>query len=264
MKITSKTKSIIAVILVVAFFVVLNVNGFLSPVKNFFYSISSSVQKKLWKNGGDVSDFLSGIMEAKTFKDEIQGLQNRNRELIAQIVSLRELKKENETLSQALGMGLEKEFQLKLSYIISKDVFEDSILIDNGSGDGIKKGMPVITKEKTLVGRIGEVYEDFSEVILITNKKSSFDAQISEKDVSGVAKGTGNLGISLELIPKEKEVLAGEFVISTVLGHIFPKDLLVGEIEEVKKSDLEPYQSAKIKPAFDLNGIDSLFIITNF
>jgi rod shape-determining protein MreC len=264
MKIPSKAKPMAVILLIIAFFYVLNLNGFLSPFKNFFYSISFPIQQKFWDNGINVSDFFSGIMEAKNLKKETEDLKTKNQELIAQIASLKELKKENEILRQALNIGLEKEFQLKLSHVVSKDVFEDSILIDIGLKDGIKKGMPVISREKTLAGRIGEVYDNYSEVILITNKKSSFDAQISEKDIFGVVKGAGNSDLRMELIPKEKEVLAQELIISTTLGNIFPKGLLVGEVREVKKSDLEPYQSAEIKPAFEFKMADSLFVITNF
>lgn len=264
MKITPKTKSVAVSLLIIAFFYVLNLNGFLTPVKNFFYSASSSIQQRFWNNGINVSDFFSGIKGAGNLKKEIEDLKNKNQELIAQIANMAELKKENESLRQALNVGLEKDFQSKLSYIVSKDVFEDSLLINIGSKDGIKKDMPVITKEKTLAGRIGEVYENYSEVVLITNKKSSFDAQTPEKDIFGVVKGKGNSGLRMELIPKEKEVLVKDIVITTTLGNVFPKGLLVGEIEDVKKSDLEPYQSAGIKPAFEFNRADILFVITNF
>jgi len=264
MKITPKTKLVAAILLIVALFYFLNLNGFLSPFKNFFYSISSPIQKNLWNGGINVSQFFSGILDAKNLKKEIDDLNVKNQELTAQIAGLQELKKENENLRQALNLGLEKEFQLKLSYITSKDIFEDSLLIGSGSKDGINKGMPVITKEKILVGRIGEVYDNYSQVILITNKKSSFDSQISEKDIFGVVKGEGNAGLRMELIPKEKEVSPQDIVISTTISNIFPKGLLVGEIKEVKKSDLEPYQSAEIKPAFEFKMADSLFVITNF
>jgi len=264
MKITSKTKIVIVILLLIAFFYFLNLNGFLSPFKNFFYSISSPIQKNLWNKGINVSDFFSGIMEAENLKKETDDLKAKNQELIVQISSLQELKKENESLRQSLSLGMEKEFQLKFSYIVSKDIFEESLLIGSGLKDGIKKGMPVITKEKILAGRIGEVYDNYSEVILITGKKSTFDAQISEKDIFGVVKGQGNSGLRMELIPKEKEVLAQDIVISATLGNIFPKGLLVGKIKEVKKSDLEPYQSAEISPAFEFKSADSLFVITNF
>jgi len=78
-----------------------------------------------------------------------------------------------------------------------------------------------------------------------------------------VAKGKGSLRLFLEFIPQEKEIRVGELIITTSLGGIFPKGLLVGEIEEVFRSDIEPFQKAKIYPFFDLEKIENLFIITD-
>jgi len=65
--------------------------------------------------------------------------------------------------------------------------------------------MPVITEEKVLLGRIEEVYRNFSKVMLISNKKSSFDAEVQGKDVTGLVKGRGNFNLILDLVPYEKK-----------------------------------------------------------
>lgn len=253
-----------AITVISAVFLFLNISGFLAPVKNFFYSMSASFQKQLWAKGIDFSGFVSGIAESQNIKKELEEMRQKNQEISAQNAALLALKKENEILRQALNLGMEKEFQLKLAEIFSKDIMEDSILISIGEKDGVKKGMPVISKEKTLAGRIGEVYANYSEVILITSSRSSFDGQVLDEDVLGVVKGKGGSSLVMERIPKEKEVSVRDAIVTTALGNIFPKGLLVGEVEEVKKTDLEPYQSARIKPAFQFNNSESLFIITNF
>jgi len=161
---------------------------------------------------------------------------------------------------------LEKEFKLSLAEVVSKDISQDSILINKGSKDGIANNSPVITQQKTLVGKIGEVYENFSRVILISNKESSFDAKISdpENDISGVVNGKGNLQLFLDFVPQEKEIKEGDFIVTTSLGGIFPKGLLVGQIGKVLRSDIEPFQQAKIRPAFDIRELETVFIITDF
>jgi len=264
MKFPPRSKIYLIIVLLITFFIVLNLTGLTKEIKNFFYLISSPIQKTLWRAGDNISDFWGGIFEIKSLKKEVQILQLERQELLSQIVSLKELEKENKTLRTALNIGLEKDFQLKLSQVVSKDTSKDSILIDKGLKEGILKGFPVITSQKTLLGRIGEVYRDFSEVILISNKESSFNAKISEKEIYGVVKGKGNLELYLDLIPKDKELFKGEFVITTTLGKIFPKGILIGSIKEIKKSDIEPFQTAEIKPGFDLKKLDSLFVIINF
>ncbi len=264
MKPVLNLKIILIFILFVVFFVVLNLAGFSKPVKNFFYSFSQPIQRTLWKTGNDVSDFFGGILEIKILKKELGAVYLENQALRGQIAASAELKKENEDLRSALNIGLEKDFELELAQITGKDVSQDSILVDKGSKDGILKGFPVITSQKILLGRIGEVYENFSEVILISNKESSFSAEIQDKDASGIVKGEGNLRLYFALIPKNKEILEAELVVTTALGGIFPKGLLAGEITEVKKTDIQPFQTAEIKPSFQMDELDSVFIITQF
>ncbi|MDD2696791.1 MAG: rod shape-determining protein MreC [Candidatus Pacebacteria bacterium] len=257
-------KIIVFLILLIGVFVVLNLSGFTKNIKNFFYSVSSPIQKTLWQAGKNTSDFFSGIIEIKTLKKELDSLYTKNQELLGEIVVLKELKKENETLKEALDIELQKDFQLKIAQLIGKDISQDSILLDKGQKDGILKGMPVVTSQKMLLGRIGEVYDNFSEVILISNKQSSFDAKISEKEIFGVVRGKGNQELYLDLIPKEKEVSKEDLVITAALGGIFPQGLLVGKIKDVRKTDIEPFQTAEIEPEFNLKNLDYLFIITDF
>ena len=108
-KLYRNIKKIIAVSVLLAIIVVaLNLTGFSKNIKNFFFLISSPIQKSFWQAGKNVSGFVAGIFEARILKKEIDNLHFENQELLGQIVALKELKKENETLREALGLGLEK------------------------------------------------------------------------------------------------------------------------------------------------------------
>jgi len=268
MKLSPGVKIGLIIVLLIAFFIVLNLTGFSKEVKNFFYLISSPIQKTFWRAGNNLSDFFEVISEIEKIKKEDEELLLKNQALLAENTRLKELKKENEVLREALEIGLEKEFKLLLSEVRGKDISQDTLLINKGSKDGILKDFPVITQQKALIGKIGEVYENFSKVILISNKESSFDAKImggdDDNDIQGVVKGKGNLKLFLDLVPQEKEIKESDLVVTTALGGIFPKGLLVGEIKEVLKSDIQPWQGAKIKPAFDVKELETLFVIVNF
>ena len=257
-------KIIIILVLVAIIFTIFNFTDFSKDIKNFFFLISSPVQKSFWQAGKNVSVFFTGILEGKIIKEELNNLELKNQELLSQIVALKELKKENEALREILGLGLEKESRLMLAQIISKDISQDSILINKGKKDGVLEGLPVITGQKVLLGKISQVYERFSEVILISNKKSSFEAKIMDKEIYGLVRGKGSLDLYFDLIPKDKEVSSGDMVVTAVLGGDFPSGILLGSIKEVKRSDIESFQQAEIISAFDLNKIDYLFIVTGF
>jgi len=262
MKLSYRLKIGLITILIVSFFLALNLTS--KEVKNFFYLISSPIQKVLWGTGERISDFLGVMGEIRDLKRENEKLRQKTQKLLAEIGFLRELKRENEILREALGIGLERDFQLVLAEVIGKDIFQDTILINRGRKDGISEGMPVITQEKALVGKIERVYRNFSKVLLISNQKSSFDGKISNTDIYGIIKGEGNLEVSLRLIPLEKEIQKGDLMITSALGGVFPSRLLVGEIKEVKKSDLEPFQIAQIQPTFNIRDLRKLFIITEW
>jgi len=261
---SSKLKIGIPLLFLIVFFLILNLTDFSGEMRNFFYLVSSPVQKTLFRTGDSISSFLSGILEIGTFKKEIENLRLDNQELIQEIINLRKMEKENEALREALKIGLEKDFKIEMTYLTQKDVSQDVILIDKGEADGIAEGMSVITPQKVLLGRIGEVYKNFSEVMLITNEKSSFDAKIVGKEIYGAAKGKGGLGLALEFLPKDKEVSLGDFVQTSALGGVYPEGLSVGEVKEVKKSDVEPFQTAEVSPFFNIKKLDILFVIKSF
>jgi len=267
MKISAKLKIGITLFLLIAFLVFLNLTIIPNKIKNFFYLISSPIQKSLWGAGDKVSDFFELISEIKKLKKENEELKLKIQELLAKNAKMFELEKENKILREALEIGLEKEFGLILAEVIGKDISQDSILINKGKKDGLNNNLPVITQQKILVGRVGEIYENFSRIILASNKESAFNAQISRDEegfadeISGVVKGRGNFQLFLDLVPKEKEIKEGDRVITTSLGGIFPKGLLVGQIQKVKKSDIEPFQQAEIKPSFDIKELETVFII---
>ena len=255
---------VLGLLFIVVFFLVLNFTVLGDKVKNFFYLVSSPLQQGFWKAGDATSDFLTGVFQAENLKKEADELYLKSRSLIARIAELKELENENLALREALQLGLQKEMELNLSRIISKDISGEIVLINKGGKDGMAEGYPVITPQKLLLGKITKVYDDFSEVMLITNRDSSFDARVLGKDIYGAVKGGGDSALYLDLVPKDKELSSGDIVVTAALGGDFPAGIVVGSVREVRKTDIEPFQAAEIIPSFDLKAADIIFVIVDF
>jgi len=262
MRLSLRLKLAIAIFLMILG--ILNLSLFYKEIKNLFYLVSQPIQKFFWKVGDNISGFFEIVFEAQNLQKENEELKLILSGLLSEKIEKIRLEKENQVLRKALEIGLEKEFKLEIAEVLGKDISQDSILINKGKKDGISEGLPVITEQKILVGSIGEVYENFSKVKLISHKNSSLDVKIFEKEIEGLLKGKGNLKLSLELLPKEKEIQIGDLVVTTSLSGLYPKGLLVGEIQEVKKEDANPFQTASVKAAFEIGQIETLFIITDF
>ncbi len=257
MKLASR-KTILIIIVGIA--VVLSLNFFQKEVKGFFYSISSSIQQSLWGAGDKVAGFFQGSGLAR----DNEQLQLRIQELLAENILLEELQQENENLREALEIGLAKEFRLLLVDVIAKDIGQDSILINQGAKDGLSQGMPVVTEQKVLLGRITDVYDGFSRVSLLSSKDSSFDVRLAESNVTGVIKGQGGTNLYLDLVSQDEELEEGGLIVTSALGGIYPKGLLVGFIEKIERSDVKPFYEINASAFFDLGSINSVFVILNF
>ena len=233
-------------------------------IKNFSYSAVSQVEKMLWSAGSGLSELAESVFKFQALSQEAAGLRLENEELLNNLVYLSKIKKENEDLRRLLDFGLEKEFDLEIVNVIAKDASRDSLLINKGEENGLAKGMAVITSQKVIVGKVGEVYANFSEMILVTSKDFSFGAGIFGKEVYGLVRGKGGLSLSFELIPKEAEILEGDLIISSNLGRVFPENLLVGKVKSIDRTDAGTFQSAQLEPLLRLNEMDNLFIVKDF
>jgi len=253
---TGTTKKRVIVFLIVAFILAI-FSIFSNQIKSFVYEKSSDLQALLWQTG----------MNQRT-NEAIRVLTEENQKLLSQLSELEKFKNENEFLRQALNLEMEKEFNLILANTTAKNTFtfkgitfEDSILIDKGKNNGIRKDFPVILSNKILIGKIAEVYDSFSRVELITNKENMIDVQIQDTDAFALSKGEGNLKISLDLFSKDKELREDSLVYTSALGGLYPSGLVVGKIKNIQKIDNEPYIKADIVPSFDLFQLSQVFVI---
>ena len=259
MKVSFKITLIILAVLFLFF-----LNFYQKNIKNFFYSISLPIEKFLWQKGKENSNIFETMFRASKLEIENRDLKLKNQELFQDLVLLTELKKENETLRKALGIGLEKQFELIFSNVIGKDILNDYILINKGVEDGVLEELSVISAEKVLVGKIDEVYRNFSRVILISNPQISIPAEILDKKTNILVKGKGNGRIFADFIPLNLEISVGDVVFTTFTKETLPRGLLVGVLKEIKKEDIESFQQAEITPFFDVSQMDNLFIVKGF
>ena len=253
MRVLFKQRVLLVILLFAGILFVLNLSS--EYIRGAFSSLLSPLHSSLWQTGGLTSEFLSG---------EFVELEERNRALYQQVLSLKEVEKENERLREAVGTIQRKEFTLLFTEIIGKVIERDVLLINKGRAEGVRTRMPVITQSRAAVGSIGEVFEHTAEVLLLSLKDSSSDVKIQGREVIGVLKGQGRYEARLDLIPQEEELQEKDVVVTSALGGNFPDNLLVGELKNIEKSDLTAFQGGKIELFFQTKRANSLFVIQNY
>lgn len=260
-------KDLIAVSAVTLVFIVLNF--FNSEIKNFVYLISMPVQKNFSYAGHATSGFLNSIVNNSGVIEENKNLKSENEELLSKIVFLETVIRADEAQSQILELYKNSGFNLIASSLIGAGG-DGEIILDKGSEDGIEEGMPVVSQQNYLLGKINSVYGNFSKVALISSRNSVINVKVFKNDeeneednIYGVVKGDGELSAYLDLIPIDKIINENDVLITSAIDGAFPKNLLVGKVEKVEKNDQNPHQKAKIKLFLDLS-LENLFIISNY
>jgi len=283
-----------------ALFILLAVlNFFSSGIRNVFYAFSAPVQKNFWVAGESSSGFLGSFVNAGSLAKQNQNLSNQNQELQAQIANLQSALNGNVAQS-AVSMSCQNNgFKLLMAGVVGLDN-QDILSINKGSADGVIDGMPVISQQGALYGKVFKVYKNYSQVMLISNKSSVISVKVQQQnipaipapaslmslptpstqtanttkpatpplppvaaEIDGVAKGTGKLGLFLDLVPIDSTINSGDILVTSALEGGFPKDLLVGTITKIQKNDQDPHQMAGVKPFLN-SSIDNLFVITNY
>ena len=249
---------VILVIIFISFFVI-----FQGPIRSFFYSISQPLQHSLWIKGMENSKFWQGIFEAKTLKDQNEKIKKENQILLKRVHEIGNLKKENKRLRQALSLDLEKDFQLLETQVLSKNIDDDSVIINKGSQDGVKEKMILINYQKVFVGQVEKVYKNSSRVLLLTNPKMKFSVKVEDTDIKALVLGEDYGRLKLDLIPKEKKLINGALLTTIESSTNLVSNLLVGKINKIEKNDLNPFQTAQVTPFFNPQEDNLFFLITN-
>lgn len=222
----------------------------------------------LTSGGADtVAGALSGPRDLQTAREEIALLQAQLDNLERENQQLREIQGEYQLLLDLFNRARQTpEYTRQTASVIGRDTSPAirSIIIDKGSDDGVRVGMPV-ESARGLVGRIFRTTGRSAQVALITDNASAVPARLVNSRATGLLRG-GELGGSLlmDWIDLKYQVEVGEVALTSGLGGEFPPDIVIGRVIEVNRSEAELSQRALVQPATDFDALEMVFVITNF
>ena len=141
----------------------------------------------------------------------------------------------------------------------SADNNHDISLINRGSNQLVQRNYVVLRKEG-LVGRIQSVSPFQSSVQLITDHRSRVSALIQRNRIRGLIYGTHE-GLEMRQINQHANIKIGDRIISSGLGGLYPKGLLIGWVKEIRRQKHELFKTAILDSAVDFKQIEEVFVI---
>lgn len=228
----------------------------LSPVQGFF----SQLGRKTFSFLYGMFDYQRLLEENRKLKKELAQRENLRYQLL-------ELQKENHRLREMLGFKERTGFGLLPAEVIARDPAHwfETITINKGYADGVTRNMAVVTSEG-LVGNVFFVNRNSSKVMLLTDSRRAVSALVQrsrEPGSVGIVEGYPEQKGYLRMVnlPPEANIQPGDTVISSGLGGIFPKGLIIGYVLETGKDQYGLLQQAIIKPAVNFNRLEEVFIV---
>jgi rod shape-determining protein MreC len=133
------------------------------------------------------------------------------------------------------------------------------IYINRGTRDKVAKGLPVVTHEG-LVGQVIQAAPALSQVMLLTDFRSGVDALVQRTRASGVVAGRGRNIAELKFLPVGADLQPGDRLISSGMGGVFPKGLIIGEVRGIPRNGRQTPQ-VEIQPSVDFSHLEEVLVL---
>ncbi len=239
----------------------------LTPVEDALLALFAPAQTAFASAGQKIQSFFDAIVSFYELKAENDILRKRIAFLEQQLVRFQELQKENYRYRQLLEFKEKSSYRTMAAEVIARDPSQwfGTVTINRGYMDGVKQEMVVVT-ERGLVGIISTVSPHSSQVLLITDPRLAVSALIQR------TRDPGTVGIvesfsedpaylKISYLPPEAKIQPGDVVITSGLGGVFPKGLVIGTIKEVLPDPSGMILSALIEPRVNFNRLEEVLII---
>ena len=148
---------------------------------------------------------------------------------------------ENKFLKKALDLsvakGLEQDFSISAKVILDQaSPFLKSILINKGTRDSIKKGMPVFSNDY-LMGTVIEINYFTSRVLLLTDLNSKLPVIIEGTNINAILEGTGKSNnLRLMYLPENNILEPNKIIFTSGKGGFLSPGIPVAETYLNKKN----------------------------
>jgi rod shape-determining protein MreC len=215
-----------------------------------------------WVSDG-VYGFWSGYIALRHLRRENIDLRAERDQLKIHNAELEGRAAEADRLTALLGFrDAHKEVSLLASRVIgaSPDVGSRIIFLSRGSRDGVRRDMGVMTPDG-VVGKVLAVFPDTSQVLLLSDKESGVGALLATSRTQAPVNGTGETLLQMEYVSNDIKVQSGETVLTSGQDRIFPKDLPVGTVVDVKSDHRTSFQQISVRPAARLDQLEEVLIL---
>lgn len=189
-------------------------------------------------------------------------LKAQNLDLKQRLAALEEAKLENERISQLVEFAKAQDLPTIGARVIGRptDSRQRTVLIDRGTSSGVARGDAVIAAGG-LVGQVVEVTPWTAQVRLVTDSESGVAVLVQRTRANGIVRGTLDGPLALEFVDKKSAPVVGDVLLTSGLGGVYPKGLVVGEVTTVSAPSTDLFPVVSVQSRVDIGRIEELLVL---
>ncbi len=216
------------------------------------------------------ANLTQGHKDYDELKAENEKLKQQAADLRTQLVDYYDIKSENARLWKYYKLKkTNPDYEIMPASVIRRDTNEAfySFTIDAGSSSGISVRDPVIT-ENGVIGFINSVNATSSKVTTILSPDLQAGAVDKKTGESGVVSGSAVLGeenkTAFSKIDANAKVKKGDIIVTSGIGGVYPADLILGEVTDIRYDDYDAAKYAVVRPYEDIKSVTDVVVLTDF
>ncbi len=176
---------------------------------------------------------------------------------------LREFALENERLRAMLEFRERAPMRMKSADVVAVPgpQIGGKLVIDLGKADGVFVNSAVLTPQG-LVGKVTELSAHTALVQSLVGNAYGVSVMIERSRVSGILRWVEPGHWTIVGLATGEDVRAGDLVLTTGAGTVFPKGIRVGVVTEVHAQDDPKRGFCRVTPFVDFSAVEEVFVIT--
>ena len=199
-----------------------------------------------------VSFWIDDVFVSRTDLLE-QNQRLREEVLVAQreLQLLESLASENSRLLELSNAtaGLETDVMPAEIINVAPDPFSRRVLINRGANAGVFQGQPLLDANG-LMGQVVEVLPFTAWVMLITDTNHVTPVEVNRNGERALARGSrsNTAELELEFVTQTQDMKAGDRLVSSGMGQVYPKNYPVAEIISVYTDPGLAFATVRARP----------------
>ena len=268
-----KKISFFTTIIILSSIIVFSSNSSIMNIgENAIGTVTSSITRIVYSSIASSKEVFTKIFGSKSIREENEKLKIENAELKEKNVNMENIIAKEDFLKNEYNLYLKNKESLLSANVIALD--SNSLLIrfniNKGSKDGVKVGDIIVqgtvgedenTYIKAVVGKVIEVGYNWSKVSSLVDSSSNVSFNVVRTQSYGAINGQENNLLSGFMYKSDADIIVGDKLVTSGRGGIFPSDLYIGEVTEVKSSENNLEKKISVKSPVDFTTLFRVFVI---